>query len=83
MSPHEAYCQFLLAIEVGHITKIFINGCEGMCNGCPARQACTHISDLSDLSELSWVDKARDFFSSVDQDLPLSHYREHHPEYFL
>ena len=80
MSPVEAYCQFLLAIEVGHITKIFINGCEGECKGCPARQACNHISDLSDLT---WVEKAHGFFSSVDQDLPLSHYREHYPEYFL
>lgn len=84
MSPIEAYCQFLLAIEVGHTTEVFTNSCEGACDGCPARQACRHISDLSDLEpSTAWIDKARDFFSSVNQDLPLSYYREHHPEYFL
>ena len=83
MSPHEAYCQFLFAVEVGHITKIFTNGCEGVCDGCPAREACMYISELSDSSSSTWIDQAHNFFSSVDQSLPLSYYREHHPEYFL
>lgn len=84
MSPHEAYCQFLIAIEVGHITKILSNGCEGVCDDCPAREACMYISNLAESnSSISWIDQANDFFSSVDQSLPLSHYREHHPEYFL
>ena len=84
MSPHEAYCQFLLAIEVGYITQIFSNGCAAECKGCPARPACLYISDLADSRpSVSWIYQANDFFSSVDQSLPLSYYREHHPEYFL
>lgn len=81
MSPHEAYCQFLIAIEVGHIAEIYDDECFAACEICPAQEACHFIRDFTSTGE--WSTLARDFFSSVDQDLPLSHYREHYPEYFL
>lgn len=85
MHPIEAYCQFLLAVDLGYADSVFANGCEGECLSCPAKQACTYISDMDpvDTPNDKWVDRARDFFSAVDQSLPLSYYRDNYPEYFL
>ena len=85
MNTIEAYCSFLKAIELGHTEAIYSIECGGDCSLCCARIACEYIRD--DVDRISpredWDDVAKRFFSTIDQSLPLSHYQQHYPEYFI